>query len=263
VHEAMTPGQVNLRAMLERADAIDYREGLAAYGRYHETMRAFAIHYGFNLDVVTAAFVSLSPNNDYKGNLRSLASVLAGVQDGTPDNDIVISTYNHCKHRALAYVRGQAKFLDLTRGPKIKNFYFNILDPFDVRWVTIDGHMSAIWQGLNLTMREALIPSRVYEEIKGDVQRLAFSEFITPCQLQAILWFTRKRIARVVYDPQHDLFVPHDDTWRTYQDPTKVMPYPRKNADDRGTRGDVEAQALQESERSAGLFTAETSCDPG
>ena len=46
-----------------------------------------------------------------------------------------------------------------------------------------------------------------------------------PNQMQATLWFTRKRTLGVKYDPQFDLFHPEDDRWKTLVKVEDIRPY--------------------------------------
>ena len=138
---------------------------------------------------------------------------------------INVSTYKHCRDRAYAYATGQRVFLKETKGPKIMNFYRNLLDPDDSRFVTIDGHMVAAWRGEELTMKEALVSASGYRTIAGDVKRLAFENYMLPNQLQAVLWFTRKRLFNVKYDPQGSLFESRDDRWKTLVDVANIKSY--------------------------------------
>lgn len=198
-----------------------------AYERYHTTLLAFAEHYGAPLDRTVAAFCALSPNSDYFGNLRSLASVLQGWSQNAPVDSITVSTYNHCKVRALRYLCG-LRFDAPERGPKTLAFYHNIIDPQDGRWVTIDGHMVAAWRGEALTMKEARLGRSEYRTISHAIQQMAFDLFMVPCELQATIWFTRKRIGNVKYEPQMDLFGASDDKWKTLNSPETIRPYERK-----------------------------------
>lgn len=207
--------------MLAQANADDVVEGKQAYARYHHVMCTLSRKYSVPLDRTVAVFVSLSPNSDYIGNLRSTVSVLAGVHHGVSVQQVQVSTYRHCLHRAWAYAHGQASFLDRTKGPKVRAFYHNVLDPLDNRHVTIDGHMTAIWRGRDLTMRQALVYSRKeYEEISSAVKRLAFENYLVPCEMQAILWHARKRIRQIKYTAQQNLW-PHDE-------PEMLTPYPAR-----------------------------------
>lgn len=220
--------KANLHSMFSQADADDVREGLLAYQRYHQVMRDLCDCYNNKLENVIATFVALSPNNDYIGNLRSTMSVLRGVQEARPLQDIKVTTYKHCRDRAYNYALGVVPFLTTAKGPKITNFYYNVLNPMDNRFVTIDGHMAAAWRGKNQTMKEAIIKGkREYFEIADAVKQLAFENFMLPNQYQAIVWFTRKRVLRVKVrqeNLQRDLFLPQDDMWRTYQNIKELEP---------------------------------------
>lgn len=216
----------NLAKMFKQADAIDMAEGLLAYQRYHDLMVQMSQKYSIELEKVIAVFVSLSPNNDYVGNLRSAVSVLAGIYHGIPEEKITISTYKHCRKRAFQYGIGERDFLKETKGPKITNFYHNLLNPLDNRYVTIDGHMSAIWQDKNLTMKEAIVRTKKeYNEIASAVKKLAFNEMMLPNQYQAVLWFTRKRIFNVKSENQFDLLMPKGDLWKTSRNLNDIRPY--------------------------------------
>jgi hypothetical protein len=210
-------------------------------------MRRLADKYEYPTEFVCAVFCSLSPNSDYWGNLRSTVSVLQGINECRPDDDIVVSTYGHCKTRALAYARGSKSFTVETKGPKILNFYHNILTPHSSRWVTIDGHMVGVLRDHNGTMKELLIKPREYEEYADLIKQFAFSNFMLPQQMQAILWFVRKRLLNVKYDGQHDLFASSGDAWKTARDIETIKPYQKSEA--KRVRAEFEAIYGDDSER--------------
>jgi hypothetical protein len=220
----------HLEQWFARADKIDMREGMSAYLRYNQVMVGLSQRYGVELTRVTGAFCALSPNNDYAGNLRSTVSVLDGWFKGIPCDQITVSTYKHCRNRAYAYVAMGKDFLDEAKGLKIRNFYCNIIAPEDFRWVTIDGHVCAIWRGDDrLTMKEALIKGkREYNRIADTIKAMAFENFILPNQLQAVLWFTRKRVLNIKFNGQHEIFGDPTDVWRTYRDPYSIEPFPAR-----------------------------------
>jgi len=216
----------NLRKMYQLATDADIAEGLLAYGRYNKVIQMFADEYGVSFERTLSAFVALSPNNDYFGNLRSLASVLAGYRAGRPVEDITISTYNHCRDRAFLYVTGERDFLATSKGLKIRSFYYNILTPDCPKHVTIDGHMKAAYEGEALTMKEAIVGTKgEYHRIANAAKRLAKLEGMLPNQIQAVIWFTRKRVFEIKYQPQLSLFGDHSDTWRTVITPAEALPY--------------------------------------
>lgn len=216
----------NLRKVFKLADADDRREGQLAYRRYNDTMRMFSDFYGVPIEGVTAAFVALSPNSDYHGNLRSLASVLHAIQQGAPVENVTVSTYKHCRDRAYRYATGAEPFVTPERGPKTLAFYHNILDPEDKAHVTVDGHIVCAYHGVDRTMVEAKVRGRKeYRQISADMQKLAKREGLVPCQAQAIIWFARKRTLGIKYTAQLSLFADPTDKWNTRLHPKDVKPY--------------------------------------
>lgn len=227
----LVEGTDNLAWMLRQADDIDWNEGQTAYRKYNQIMTEYADKYGYSLEKTTAAFCALSPNNDYVGNLRSLTSVFEGLANGVDPDDIVISTYNHCKHRAIHYLTGAAEFDSPKRGPKILSFYKNIINPECPEHVTIDGHIAAAFCGdPNLVMKDVLMTRGIYRRISAGVNHLANEMNLLPNQLQAIIWFTRKRIYKIKYVPIIDLFAEPDDVWRILIPLDELPPYPIKVA---------------------------------
>lgn len=218
----MHGGELHMWAMYGRANAYDKAEGLAAYARYHHVLRELSLSYGVSLERVAAVFASLSPNSDYIGNLRSTVSVLHGAVSGHTIERIQVATYRHCLERAWQYLHGTADFLETTKGPKIRAFYHNILDPTERDHVTVDGHMVAIWSNKNLKMKDALpyLRGGGYERISKQVKAMALDHGIVPCQMQAILWHTRKRLLNIKHTDQQNLW-PHDE-------PNMLEPYPER-----------------------------------
>lgn len=210
----------NLRRLLDKADAIDIRDGVVAYNTYNQVINNFALAYGAKFEPTLAAFCALSPQNDYYGNLRSLASVLHAVQHSIPVTEVTVSTYNHCRDRAYAYLKGSADFLSTVKGLKIRSFYANILNPADLTPVTVDGHMVCAWKGINVPMTSAAVRPPEYLEIAKGVREVAKDLDLIPNQVQAIIWFARKRLERIKYQPQLDFFT---DGLRVM--PTEALPY--------------------------------------
>jgi hypothetical protein len=85
-------------------------------------------------------------------------------------------------------------------------------------------------RGEVLTMKEAIVKSAGgYRLIANDCFRLAKQTGLLPNQLQAIIWFTRKRLLRIKYDSQVDLFAwSNNDVWRTLLPLAELQPYRSK-----------------------------------
>ena len=215
----------NLLLMYQQADETDITEGKNAYNNYNKVMKDFSEYYGVSLNKVTAAFVALSPNNSYPKNIKSLASVLHGFVNNIPCEKIKVSTYNHCRDRAYSYLKNTI-FDTPERGLKTLSFYHNILDPNNKNWVTVDGHIKATFVNKNLTMKEAIIKSKKeYFQIQDKIKIIADIEQLIPNQVQAIIWFTRKRTLGIDYKPQLSLFTKKEDKWGTIYKAEEVIPY--------------------------------------
>lgn len=196
----------NIEKVFALADTIDIEEGKEAYMSHHKNLKNLAKFYGFGFCQTVASFAALSPNNDQWGNLRSLVSIMHGIRNNIPKSKITVSTYNQCKNRAYDFLMGDKDFLAETKGMKTRNFYLNILFPKDPQYITLDGHMCSIWNGRRQTMKEAAIskilssPTK-YNDVAKVFINVAKRHKLIPNQLQAILWFTWKRINNIVFTP--------------------------------------------------------------
>jgi hypothetical protein len=217
----------NIEKVLSQADEVDIREGKMAYQNYHDLMRRIAEHYQVGFVQTVAAFVALSPNNDYVGNLRSLVTVAKRVQDRLPipEEGLRTSSYGHCVARAYQYLTGEEDFWFRTKGPKIRSFYINILLPQDNRFVTIDGHMYNAWSGGLTPLKQIARAGFSYNEIVKDFKIVARRQNLIPCQVQAIVWFAWKRINNIVYEPQLSLFGDKEDCWGLKLKPEEIRSY--------------------------------------
>lgn len=223
----LSPNQKNIKAILDLADDTDIQEGRIAYFRYNEVCRLLADHYGYTFPEVVAVFSALSPNNNYTGNLRSTATILKGYKEGVDVNYLRVTTYNHCRDRAYAYLSG-VSFLDTVSGLKILSFYANISNPLDPHPVTIDGHAVNVWRNRLTTVKSVAETRFNYEGVAKDYRTVAASVSILPNQLQAITWFTWKRINNILFKPQQlELFKDISlDLWKTLRSPEEIEPFP-------------------------------------
>lgn len=225
-----TQRRKNLSTLLDRAQPQDWDAGTVAYAKYRQVMQRFSEFYDVGLVPTTEAFVALSPNNDYHGNLRSLTSVLFAYTTGCPKDKAVTTCFNACCDRAWTYVSGEVSFLNTVKKEKTRAFRHNILYPDNSRDVTVDGHMIAAWQGDDtLTMKQAALvlkgSKKSYDAIRRGVQWLARRHKVAPCQLQGVLWFARKREPGIRYNNQTDMFYGAKDVSRTLVAARDFPPY--------------------------------------
>lgn len=215
---------MNLLKAFDLADDVDVQAGMTAYARYNALMRKLSSRYGFTMEEVTAVFVATSPNNDYIGNLKSTMSILDGVNNELTPDEMTVSTYKHCRDRALLYLDG-VKFLEHAKGPKTRAFYRNILDPLDLTPVTVDVHVFSAWTGERVLANAAGMSKGQYERIAADMRTSASRLGLIPNQLQGIIWFAWKRIHNIVYDPHLSLWGDH---WNLDINLDHVKPYKKR-----------------------------------
>lgn len=218
--------QRNIRKAWSCVSEGDLEMGLRAYPAYRETLRGMADFYGTPFVATVEAFVALSPNNDYHGNLRSLASLLRAWHEGR-GSDWIISTYNGCGTRAWSYLTGEVSFLDTVKGRKITAFRHNILYPETSRLVTVDGHMVAIGHGKKLNMKQAnfaLREGNTYDDVQATILGLRRKAKLPIPAIQATLWTWRKRTQRIRFDGQIDMFT-GTTNWDGVIPPDKILPY--------------------------------------
>lgn len=219
-------GRNNLESWLDRADDRDRSDGRTAYRVYQQMIALIADRYGQPFERVLSAFVALSPNSDYFGNLRSLISVLDGVRNKVPLERVTVATYNHCRDRAWRYLLGTELFLASARGLKVRSFFLNIFDPDDPGPVTIDGHIALAWRADDAgTVKQSKVSPRDYAQISATIRRIARDRGLIANQVQATIWLARKRVLRIRFDQQLDLFS-HPIAVR----PDEIAPFPLRAA---------------------------------
>ena len=128
------------------------------------------------------------------------------MQRDLDTDQITVSTYKHCAVRARAYLTGESDFLQHVRGQKTRAFYQNIVDPTDWEPVTVDGHIALAWENRTGGMKSVRMSRKRYDKIAEDIRWLARGIGILPHQMQATIWFARKRTLGILYDPQFSLF---------------------------------------------------------
>lgn len=192
----------NIFTVYSMADHWDREEGMHAYRTYHAIMWEIARESGkdMTMEKVAGAFAALSPNADYITNLESTRrAVYAYNTWGVEGKDkFQVTSYPANKTKAWRILCGEAP-LDVLGGLKTRSFYMNIMYPENTVEVTIDAHMLSVWSLRRFKVQEANMSPARYLEVARDFVRVAFLLDIFPSQLQAICWFTWKRVNRISF----------------------------------------------------------------
>lgn len=202
----------NLVRVWEQATDRDKEVAIASYPKYQQLTGAIAEKYRFPPIVGAAVFAALSPNNDYWGNLRNTDDLLAAAAAGKGLDDFKVSTYGNNKRKAWRIAHGEDPDKLIT-ALKTSNFFHNIADPTDPRYVTIDGHMHNIWfgkrapiQSKNPAVRVVKVDNRMYPVIADGIKAFACEHGLLPCEMQGVLWQTWRRIHAIRTPAQQELW---------------------------------------------------------
>ena len=191
----------NLQRVLVQALPSDIETGRASYRKYNRIMCKLAAHCSTSTRTASAVFASLSPNNDYSGNLRDAFKLLSAHRDKRNIGDFTVSTYGQNKVKAWR-IAGGCDPLELIVANKTRNFFLNVYNPDDPHPVTIDGHILNAWRGRRENLVGLKFPPKLYQTVAVDVRNLAAKQDMLPCQLQAILWVTWRRIHGILSTQQ-------------------------------------------------------------
>lgn len=221
---------LNLVQAWAQVDQTAMAIGRASYPSYRASLQLWSEFYGIGLVPTVEAFVALSPNNDYHGNLRSLSSVMFSVAAGISFDRLTVSTYRACALRAINYLTGKVSFLDTVNGRKITSFRHNILYQKYSDKVTVDGHMVAVWladTAMTMSQANEVMSNKLYTDIEAGVRKLARANDMAPCDVQACLWVSRKQRQGIKFDDQQDLFS-GKSRWDEVAEPQHYPPFQRK-----------------------------------
>lgn len=197
----------NITRVFEQADAFELNAGREYYQKTHDLIYTRAVRFSFAPEVCFGVFAAMSPNNDEAGNYRDMDSLLTVVGRQGQYESFNVSTWGPNKLKAWRIARYGESPLSVLGGAKVRSFYRNMRDPADKRVVTIDGHCYNIWHGKRVPLRRkpgtpAPEEKASYQEVANGFRAVAKQAGVLPCQLQATVWMTWKRIHKILYQAQ-------------------------------------------------------------
>ena len=180
-----------LRAFYREASEDEIQRGIDGYDNMRGWCEGVADSYGLELFKVVGIFAAFSPQMAVDANKRLC---LQFIRTGRAKHYGVLNA----KAERILNAK-ESEVPAILNGPKISAFYWNILHPIDDRRVTIDRHALACV--LQTPKKVKALDDGVYQMTKLQFMRFeqvymdVAKEFdIAPCQLQAILWETYRRL---------------------------------------------------------------------
>lgn len=155
------------------------------YLKQHETAKELSKKYFVPLDRVCAAMAVLSPGIPWSQLLESIERLVSGKVFG-------LQGYGQNIVKAHKLILGEP-VEEILKGPKVTNFYHNILEPFNDNYITIDAHMYSCWIGKRVTIKHCPEIKDIYDFILKDLRIAADVRLEKPTVFQAIVWMEHRR----------------------------------------------------------------------
>ena len=176
----------NIINVYNQASLEDIREGMGWYSRARAECMALSKETGVPLEVVVAIVAVLSPRTMWERNLGAARNLINGQNgEGTGIN----------KRKGREILAG-GSIDESLKGPKVRSFYRNILDPHDPDVVTCDVWAARVAGGPEAWERKFWLKEKQYFEVANDYREAAALLGILPSELQAITWVTIRRISK-------------------------------------------------------------------
>lgn len=203
----------NISEFLSCATKQQFSTGVNWYNVAAGAGAELAETYNVSIETAVGVIAALSPNNEWKANVKDANTVLKAAKDGLDDNDIKVSTYNRNKDKAMRIAYGEVS-LDVLKGEKVTSFYTNILAAY---YGTLDEEVTVDMWALRAACgvfdaRKVAISDNVYARAREAYQILAGKLGLAAKQLQAIVWVVIRDLTsgiREAITHNHTLFCPN------------------------------------------------------
>lgn len=148
------------------------------YKQAHEFCVMVSDRYNVPLVTVCAVMSALSPSTNYEQNKRDTVGLISGKRG------YKCGTYGQNVIKARMILKTGIPTFSLLTGPKTYNFFFNLLEPDNTAFVTIDRHT------FKIATNEPYIglKGKQYRDIVTKYRKAGQRLGVPPQELQAILW---------------------------------------------------------------------------
>lgn len=164
----------------------DIKEGLKWYGKARVIADEIAEKYNLFIENVIGIISALSPRCKWDRNIIDAVSIIENGENA------IVTTFNHNKEKAIEILNGRNPRRAI-KANKTRNFFFNIKNYKDKRYVTIDTHAISVAVNKRVGKPEAQKLVRDYDNIKQSYINVSQELDIYPSQLQAITWITFRK----------------------------------------------------------------------
>jgi hypothetical protein len=177
--------QRNLCIVYCQATPEDIATGLAWYPAARRIVQDWSAAYGVSVETVACVIAALSPLQEWGRNLSQAEAMVAGR---APTIRGLAS--NERKARAILQGREGTTLRAFPHGPKVYHFACNLAG--DTGAVTVDTH--AIQAACHDVQVRLGLRWQAYAAFAAAYQAVAMALDLAPCDFQAIIWHTWKRL---------------------------------------------------------------------
>lgn len=181
----------NLQIAYYSATCKEFDEGHNWYARSQILLKTEARIAQVDQTVYTAIVAATSPSVSWVKNIEVANEVIRGENSSVTTNN-----FEKCR-KILHYEIDVFNAFSRRTAPKTYNFFFNLLDPKDPGFVTIDRHAirACLGQSRMLDFRGAIgVNYKTYEILSEAYFELASHYGVLANQIQAVVWLYAKRM---------------------------------------------------------------------
>lgn len=177
--------QDNLSEMWEAVSLPSFLEGKEWYWVAHSVAQDIADTHNVPIEVAVAVLSSLSPQKEWNHNVE-LAKEFFETKGVRVRHTGVITNKARLIYKNYKMFRDRKRFIErVLNGPKIVNFFNNILNPYDKSYCTIDRHQLSCCLG---DSKINTCTPKQYEFLKNETLKFAKKQNMIGNEVQAILW---------------------------------------------------------------------------
>jgi hypothetical protein len=184
----------NFEKVYLQSTDIEKTMGLHWYEDQHNYLKEMANYFDVPFKIVCGITAVLSPSISWQSNVN-LTYDLLRFRGHIPAH-IKKPCYKINLTKAIKIYKNKRVFPYLS-GPKVTQFYLNLLNPFDDNSITVDTFMIACYH--DLSDRKQVQPytrEKSINFLKSEIKVLSEKYDLLPLQFQAIVWIAYHRVVK-------------------------------------------------------------------
>ena len=178
--------EFNLFLLYQQCTLDEINEGKQWYNQAHDFTFDLAMEYNLSHNKVIGFTSCLSPRTEWEVNKRKVKQLLNSGSVGCTGS-------MKEKIKSIWTTDDSEYIMKILNGNKTKNFFMNIKNHKDSRFVTIDTHaVRAAVLDYNRKLQDVKLSVNQYSNFATVYKNVANKVNLTPAELQAVIWIKIK-----------------------------------------------------------------------